>query len=504
MQRSARATLPLQHWPTVSDDLIVSGGGRIVVATDELLGQAGALVRLCGELDTVRRRVQLLAQRLTIVDLRTADAPLSALDAEVSCARGLALLGSAENHARLTAGALHTAIEAYGRVDLVVTEVMQQLSARLGYAVGFLSPLLVLMAVPTMTLGLGSVLLRGLLSGDGPTGGFREIGDWLSTHTSILTNPTTVALVRAAMGSSDDALGGVLHLPSSLVSQLGDEGVGLTGLGTTAAIAVLLARGAGMLRESSVVIHKTTSAITTPPRSLAERAARVPVAGAGSTGEQIRIDRYPRPGQPDAFEVYIAGTVDFGPVAGEEPWDLTSNITGIAGMPPGSVEAVRAAMADAGVTAATPVLLTGYSQGGLVASLLVASGDYTVDGVVTLGAPAGLVEIPPDIPVLTVRHTDDLVPALGGYDVNPQALVVERQLFADGDIPEGVVFPAHQIGFYTDTAALIDDARSPQLRDALDGLTAFVADATEAETSVYLARRTVDGDASALVSAGDR
>jgi hypothetical protein len=477
----------------VSGDLVISGGGSITVATDVLLGQAAALVRLCGQLDGLHRRVLALTHRLTAVDLRVADAPLSALDAEVSAARGLALLGSAENHARLSAVALHTAIQGYGRAERVAGEVMQNLSARLGYAVGFLSPLLVMMAAPSLAFGVGSVLLRGIRSGDGPAGGIREIGDWLLDNNSLLTNPTTVALVRAAMGSSDDALGGALRLPPSVVTQLGDEGIGLTGLGATAAIVVLLARGAGMLRETSVTAVKTSTTATTAPRTLAERAARVPATGATTTGEQIRIDRYRRPGKPDAFEVYIAGTVDFHPTAGEEPWDLTSNINGIAGLPSGSLEAVRAAMEDAGVTESSPVMLTGYSQGGLVASLIAASGEYNVQGLVTLGAPAGLVEIPPDVPVLTVRHTDDLVPALGGYDVNAQALVVERQLFAEMDVPSGVAVPAHQIEYYEQTAALIDSARSAQVRSALDGLDRF-AGTTEAETTLYRARRTVGND----------
>jgi pimeloyl-ACP methyl ester carboxylesterase len=478
----------------VSGDLVISGGGSITVATDVLLGQADALVRLCGQLDGLHRRVLALTHRLTAVDLRVADAPLSALDAEVSAASGLALLGSAENHARLSAVALHTAIQGYGRAERVASITMQNLSARLGYAVGFLSPLLMMMAAPSLTFGVGGVLLRGVRSGEGPAGGVREIGDWLLENNSILTNPTTVALVRAAMGSSDDALGGALHLPPSVVSQLGEEGIGLTGLGATAAIVVLLAQRAGMLRETSVSAVKTSTSVTTAPRTLAERAARVPAVGAATQGEQIRVDRYRRPGEPDAFEVYIAGTVDFRPTAGEEPWDLTSNINGIAGLPAGSLEAVRAAMADAGVTDSSPVVLTGYSQGGLVASLIAASGDYNVEGVVTLGAPAGLVEIPPEVPVLTVRHTDDLVPALGGYDVNHQALVVERQLFADTEIPTGLAVPAHQLEYYEQTAALIDSARSPQVKAALDGLDRFAAGATDAETTLYRARRTVEGD----------
>jgi hypothetical protein len=472
----------------MGDDLVVSGGGRVTVATDELLTQAAGLVQLHHNLRAITRRVQAMTTRLSPEDLRRADAPVSALAAEQSTDTALVLLGLAEKQAWLTAVALHTAIQGYSRAELAVEEFAQQLGARLGYGVGFLSPLLLMMAAPTLGFGLGGLVVRGLVSGEGASSTFRDIGDWLLENNSVLTNPTTVALIRAAMGSTDDALGGLVRLPASVVTQLGDEGAGITGLGATAAVAVLLAHTAGMLQESGVVAHKTTTTRTGAPRSLAERVARLPSAGAAA-GEQVRIERYRRPGRPDAFEVYIAGTVDFDPIAGDEPWDLTSNINGIAGLPAGSVEAVRAAMDDAGVTSETPLVLTGYSQGGLVASLVAASGDYTVQGVVTFGAPAGLVDIPPEVPVLTVRHTDDLVPALGGYDVGHHALVVERELFADRDVPMGIAVPAHQVAYYEETAALIDEAGSPQVRAALHNLDEFAAGAGEVESALYLARR---------------
>jgi pimeloyl-ACP methyl ester carboxylesterase len=142
------------------------------------------------------------------------------------------------------------------------------------------------------------------------------------------------------------------------------------------------------------------------------------------------------------------------------------------------------------------VVLTGYSQGGLVAATIAASGQYNVSNLVTFGAPAGLVEIPPDIPVLNVRHSDDIVPALGGYDRSSHALVVERELFAGVPVPYEEVFPAHQLGNYRATAALIDDAQSPQVRSALAALDAFAPrdDSTTVVTSTFHATRVTDGE----------
>jgi pimeloyl-ACP methyl ester carboxylesterase len=175
-----------------------------------------------------------------------------------------------------------------------------------------------------------------------------------------------------------------------------------------------------------------------------------------------------------------------------EPWDMTSNVAAFAGESAASATAVREAMAQAGVTATSPVVLVGHSQGGLVAASIAATADYSVRGVVTFGAPTGLIDIPPDIPVLTVRHTDDIVPALGGYDTSTSALVVEREVFAGVPVPTDRIFPAHQLSAYRETAALIDDAKSAELRAALAALDDFAgADTGEVttETTTYRARR---------------
>ena len=51
-------------------------------------------------------------------------------------------------------------------------------------------------------------------------------------------------------------------------------------------------------------------------------------------------------------------------------------------------------MALAGITAGSAVVFTGYSQGGLIAARLAASGDYHTTGLYTLGGPAGQVPVP--------------------------------------------------------------------------------------------------------------
>jgi hypothetical protein len=150
-------------------------------------------------------------------------------------------------------------------------------------------------------------------------------------------------------------------------------------------------------------------------------------------------------------------------------------------------------MTQAGITAESPVVLTGYSQGALAAATIAASGAYNVSNVVTFGAPTGLIEIPASVSVLNVRHTDDIVPALGGFDETRHALLIEREVFAGVPVPSEELFPAHRLSGYRETAALIDNAESAVVRDALADLRTFAGvDAsatTTVESSTYLARR---------------
>lgn len=206
-----------------------------------------------------------------------------------------------------------------------------------------------------------------------------------------------------------------------------------------------------------------------PVENTQDRLERIP-----SNPHQIRIDRVSAPGVPDRFEVYIGGTEDFSPISSTEPFDLTSNIAAIAGGNDGdgagSYRATAEALQLAGVDATSHVEFNGYSQGGLIAAQLAASGDYTVDGLVTIAGPAGGVAVPHSIPYLAIEHPDDLVPALGGFFTSSDPVVVTRRAFdgpPQGDQP---VMPAHRLTRYMETAALIDESTNLRLRETLQQL----------------------------------
>lgn len=75
--------------------------------------------------------------------------------------------------------------------------------------------------------------------------------------------------------------------------------------------------------------------------------------------------------------------------------------------------AVLQAMDEAGITADDPVMLVGFSQGGILAGHLAAyNSDYNWQAVVVAGAPIDHMPIPDSIDVVSVQHNGDPVPRL--------------------------------------------------------------------------------------------
>ncbi len=487
---------------------MVSGGGGIAIASDELRAQVHRLHRLVDDLHGVRHQLAGLRARLSPADLRAADAPISALAAEQELERAASLVTSVALRTHGLVVALRAAITAYGAAERTAENLMQRASAAMGYGMGILAPLVMLQMLPVLGITaaaavIASVAGAGRSTGSDSDGGsllLSALGLWIRDNNELLTNPAVVALIRQAVMSSDDVVGGLARLPPGLAELLGDEGLHLTGLSTTAALLALVTHGLSTADAAVVRVRGGAGTRGTPAMSIADRAARIPRPTVAEP-QQIRIDRYHRPGQSDSFEVYIAGTVDFGLMAGAEPWDMSSNVEGLSGLPAGSYLAVTEAMRAAGVTADSPVVLTGYSQGGLMAALVAASGDYRVEQVVTFGAPAGQVEIPRQVPQLAIRHSEDLVPALGGSDISDHTVVVERSLFDDRPVPSTEVVPAHEIRFYEETARLVDDADGPELLAVTERLRAFSDGATRVESRSYVASRV---PVAAPVSAGGR
>lgn len=435
--------------------LVVHTSGSVLVATDELLAHLPLLAGLADDTEADGHRLALLAL----------DAPPGPLRLALErCERRA--YDTADTTRRLHA-ALVAAEAGYATAERITARFQDIASDWVASLLGRAA----IFALPSLVLG--GWLGWSLLPGD-DADKKAAVQRWMLEHPELITSPEFSTLVRHVVTGADDAVLGAVGLPQPLGLILGDNGLGLLGVDTSAAALATAGTLAGgrLLHETPVRVDRVGQTTTDgPPSGAAERLARVPAEN------QVRIERYSAPGCDDRFVVYVAPTQTFSPFAEGEPWDLTSNIAGVGGLPAGSLRATELAMADAGITAESEVMLVGFSQGGLVADAIAGSGDWNTTGLETYGDPGGGIELPEGIRGVAVRHSDDFVVATGGPQPATDRVIVERRAYPEGaPMPTDRPAPAHQRDAYDVTATLLDEARSPQLRAELDALDAFTHD----------------------------
>ena len=304
----------------------------------------------------------------------------------------------------------------------------------------------------------------------------------------VLSHPAVLSTLRSALRYVDDAALGAAGVPPSLVTAIGDQGLGLTGLDSVAAGIAGLATFAGAAGIAPVVVRQVGAdvrrgqgnTVVDAPVGIVERVARIP-----GPETPIVIERFERADGSVWFEVYVAGTDGDAPLGGAQPWDGTSNIANAAGLPSSSLQAVRAALLAAGAVPGSEVVFTGYSQWGAIATTLAESGDWTTLGLVTIGAPSGGTPVTGDYPALVIEHRDDIVPVLGGPRAPTNAVVVVGDALG-GDHPAGSVLPAHEFERYESTAADVDASEHPDIVEAIAALPATTERGTR---TVYTAER---------------
>ena len=219
------------------------------------------------------------------------------------------------------------------------------------------------------------------------------------------------------------------------------------------------ALGEHIPRHHSVTIreHGDETVVTQAPRTWGERVSRIP-----DTDVPIRIERYPDGRGQWSSEVYIAGTHEWSIGGTEEPFDMESNIAVVAGLPAASLVSVHRAMAQAGIKPGERVTFTGHSQGGIIAARLAESGRYRTTGLLVVGSPTGTLSVKGDYPAIALRHSDDVVPRLGGSDRGSGFVTIER----DSGSGVGNIPGAHERAGYVDMARDIDSSPArPHLPD---------------------------------------
>jgi hypothetical protein len=168
--------------------------------------------------------------------------------------------------------------------------------------------------------------------------------------------------------------------------------------------------------------------------------------------------------------VSIPGTETWNPFTSSNPWDLTGNLLTAGGDQSTATEAVRLAMANAGIPPGANVLLVGHSQGGMTAADLASDpnfvSQYNVTNVFTMGSPVDSDHVDPRVSVLSVQHEHDVVPRLdlgdwrfAGGPGDPQGDVGDRRTVT---LPDSHAFynlkDNHTSPGYTSSLAGADDA----------------------------------------------
>ncbi|WP_435200890.1 hypothetical protein [Janibacter sp. GS2] len=141
--------------------------------------------------------------------------------------------------------------------------------------------------------------------------------------------------------------------------------------------------------------------------------------GRESERRHVRVTEVAQPDGSSAHIVTVPGTNGLtqfpGSITGgDEAFDNTSNLELQAGERSASMEAVMAAMQEAGIEPGEPVMLQGHSQGGMVVAELTQDPEfmdrYTVTHMITEGSPNDSRSIPDGVQTLALEHTNDPVP----------------------------------------------------------------------------------------------
>lgn len=238
---------------------------------------------------------------------------------------------------------------------------------------------------------------------------------WLDIEVRVLHVAGPAGLWGAALGL--DALGVRLAAAARAYEEVERGVAGL--LDAVRAGADLAARGGWLSDSGHVPVLRPVQARW--PGSVLRGPADLVALGHGLGGARVRVVEVDAGAGRSAWVVVVPGTQAWGPRAGANPFDLTSDVRAVTGAATlaaaGVAAALDRAMAASGRAGSDDaVILVGHSQGGIHAAALAADPGFAtrhrVTHVVTSGAPVGIFPIPERVRVLSVEHAEDPVPAL--------------------------------------------------------------------------------------------
>ena len=347
--------------------------------------------------------------------------------------------------------------------------------------------------------GVGLVAALGGLLATSPTGALVEVDEALRRLDPLLLDPESLddaaGWLAAHPGVAEYVVGGLpgfldgvtgpLVTPDGVTWPPRDARGLAVALAALAEVSPLFVDGTVQVRpvgapsasaapeEAPGVVGALSRLVPySPPRREEDARPRTPFAAVTAAvpyqGERIRLERIDRNGQT-SWAVYVPPTQTWAMTGGPNPFDGSSNVLSVAGRATAAGQCVTKVLQQAGARAGEPVLLAGYSQGGLTALQLAADREFrkqfTVTTVLTAASPGAVFEVPDDVAVLSLEHDQDFVPMLDGAR-NPDLpgwTTVRRDLTDPGAAGPGLVddlrqdpFTAHRLEYYLDTAALVD------------------------------------------------
>ena len=226
---------------TPASPLVVHSGRSTLVATDALLAQLPALDAFADGIESDAHRIAVLAL----------DAPHGILRTRLERCEVTGI--DLADEVRTLRRAIALAQSSY---ELGERTVMSLQDAASAWATGMIARA----ALPLLPLlGAGGVLAWNRLPG---TDAQKKavLQRWLLDHPELITNPEFATLVRRVVSNTDDAVLGASGLPPWVSMVLGEQGLGILGVDTSAGalIAVGTASAGRTFHETPVRVERVS------------------------------------------------------------------------------------------------------------------------------------------------------------------------------------------------------------------------------------------------------
>ena len=237
-----------------------------------------------------------------------------------------------------------------------------------------------------------------------------------------------------------------------------------------------------VLPNRQIALEERQPKVMPAPSNLQRIASRLQ-----DTSGNIRIEGYAT-NNGRVLVVYLPGTANWNPAGKGSAFDLESDLELLADKHnSNSVRAANAALSAFGAKEDDRLIFVGYSQGGMVAAEL-AETKPNVSGLITLGSPIAQSNFQPNLPVLSIEHTNDVVPACSGK-TNPLTdnwVTASRHLDLE---PGQSIGEAHKISNYVATAGLADASSDSGLARVRSQLLTQIEGSVLLETKEYAATK---------------